>query len=223
LVNIDILKKRGGMAVIVASVIPEKDYENQIKLISKKLDDFHFIPEFRMDLWTNNQKDSIEKYMKIVDDYSLPNIFTFRTEELSIADEIYKIPLNHENSILDIDISIISRNSINYTQNRTILSSHFSNPLEFRNRFEKLAKYGKVAIKLASTFDSENILDILWYVKHTDGERILSIVPQGNENQSLRIVSALTVSDFIYSSFDKPVIAGQYSMELLFKILEMIY
>jgi len=223
LVNIDILKKRVGMAVIVASVIPEKDYENQIKFISKKLDDFHFIPEFRMDLWTNNQKDSIEKYMKIVDDYSLPNIFTFRTEELSIADEIYKIPLNHENSILDIDISIISRNSINYPQNRTILSSHFSNPLEFRNRFEKLAKYGKVAIKLASTFDSENILDILWYVKHTDGERILSIVPQGNENQSLRIVSALTVSDFIYSSFDKPVIAGQYSMELLFKILEMIY
>ena len=48
----------------------------------------------------NNQKDSIEKYMKIVDDYSLPNIFTFRTEELSIADQIYKIPLNHENSIL---------------------------------------------------------------------------------------------------------------------------
>ena len=222
MVNIDILRKRNGKSIIVASVIPEKDYENQIRLISKKLEDFNFIPEFRMDLGTFDC-DNIEKYMKMVNDYSIPNIFTYRTGQPFLAEKAYKIPLGLENSILDIDVSIIRRISFNYPGNRTILSSHFLNPLEFRAKFEQLAKFRNVAIKLASSFDHENILDVLWFLKHASGERILSVVPQGMNNQIFRIVSSLTVSDFMYSSLDEPVVGGQYRMEWLSKILDMIH
>ena len=64
------------------------------------------------------------------------------------------------------------------------------------------------AIKLASTFDSENILDILWYVKLTDGEFVgytilgeegaLVFKVSGEKNVLLRLipVSNLIAIDF---------------------------
>ena len=223
MIDVSLLKRKNMRPNIVASVIPEKNFTEQIRGISSKLEEFYCIPEFRMDMGIEKDREYVKKYMKELDEYDLLNIFTYRTTNPDLALRMYEIAMQNEDSILDIDMDILNEIKLDFPQNRSIISSHFQNPMEFRDRFSALNEYKFSAIKLASFFDELTLLDIAWFLKHSNSGRILSIVPQGQDNQPMRIASAILASDFMYSSLGKAVVDGQYKAEILNEIMNLIY
>ncbi|MHB1439449.1 MAG: type I 3-dehydroquinate dehydratase [Cuniculiplasma sp.] len=221
--NIDSLRKKGKKPSIVASVIPSRDIEDQVERLSRKMDLFNFIPEIRMDLVKKVPIGYLENYFSTLSQTGINCIFTFRANTIEEAEEPYEEALMYENTIIDVDTSIINAIDMEKSKKRMIISSHFQNFLEFRSRSVELFAIRDCAVKLATSFDQLSFTEALWYMTQIKGERIFSLVPQGSENREMRVVSAIQISDFTYSFFEEPVAPGQYSLDQIHNIMDAIF
>ncbi len=216
------LKKITNRPKLLASFVPKPDDQNQFNLLKDTLSRIYFYPEIRWDLCKNTGVKECATYLNAIKDMDIRAIFTFRSNDRMQTEKIYGIARRYDNLLLDVDMDQYPFISTPPQKEKLILSSHFSNELEIMGRLEEISLSGPGAIKLACPFTQSYLFEVLNMFDRNQFEPALSIVPQGVEYGYLRIVSAITVSDFVYSYLENPVVSGQSSIDVVEKIFSLI-
>jgi 3-dehydroquinate dehydratase len=222
-ITVNILRKTSQKPVLVASLIPDVDIAAQIESIGKMKEHVDFIPEIRMDLMDRPSITYEETFLNTMDQQGINGIFTYRSEDILEAKKYYDEAILHSRVLIDLDYSIVSKLPNVWPRNRIIVSNHFKNGVMFRRLFDRALKFEGSAIKMASEFNSMEVLANIEYAKSIGKDRIISVVPQGESNKYMRIVTSLLINDFTYSFLTVPVAPGQYSLAETEEILSNIF
>lgn len=211
------LKKSGNRPVLIASLIPESERFEKLR------EDYHkynFIPEFRFDL-SNMSRQEMEKYLSLMEKHGINAIFTFRSNDPEEAEVVYTSAICHDNLIFDVEIESYVKFRNKLQSDRIIVSSHFQNSAITLNRFSKIFSMDCGAIKIATFSDSRESVKLISELLLLRDERPLSFTPMGNDREA-RLISALSVSDFMYSAYEEPVAPGQMNYLVLVSIFSTL-
>ncbi len=216
------LKRENGKPEIIATVIPELESNDQLRRIESERKLIKFIPEIRWDLSGSKGRTELKNYLRKIEGLSMNAIFTFRSSDKYISNLYYDIALEFPNIMIDLDLSQYDEGKIRGNEERVIISSHFSNEIEIFGLFNEIKNIGCRSIKLATHFTDGFFFEVVRAFSELGGNMSISIVPQGPDGSKKRIISALTVSDFVYSYFDKSVAEGQISYKEINNVLQML-
>ncbi|MGP6207418.1 type I 3-dehydroquinate dehydratase [Cuniculiplasma sp. SKW3] len=214
------LKKSGNMPILIASLIPEPEKFEKLR------DDYgkhNFIPEFRFDLSDMNQKE-VDKYLRLTEKYGMKAIFTFRNNDPGEAEDAYTSAIYHDNLIFDVEIDSYVKFQNKLQSDRIILSSHFQNSAVTVNRFSKIFSMDCGAIKIATFSDSSETVKLISELLLLRDQRPLSFTPMGPDREA-RLISGLSLSDFMYSAYEEPLAPGQINyldLENIFSTLNIV-
>ena len=215
--NCSKLKKNGKMPVTVASLIPDMKKFEKLHNDYKRHD---FIPEFRFDL-SDMDGNGMEKYLKLVERNNIMGIFTFRSSDSAEAEDAYMPSVFHGNLIFDIEIESYRNFRNDIQKDRLILSSHFRNSAVTMRRFSEILSMECGAIKIATFSDTIESIHLMNNMYLAKDQRPLSFVPMGPDREA-RLISGLSVSDFIYTAYEEPLAQGQINYTDIEKIFSKL-
>ncbi len=200
------LRGRQGQPILISSVIPEST--DQARSIASQMKVEEFIPEFRFDLYTMAESDTIRKYLEAFTEEGGHGIFTFRGKEESIG-QLYTDALEFNNIVADFDISL-KEMIPEKGRDRIIVSSHFDQYWELQGRIGQILSLKPGAVKVACPMTSPQLMEAGSFISGLNLSIPVSVIPMG-EPSFLRLVSALAISDFVYTYHERPVAPGQFS------------
>ena len=212
------LRKNSWKPHIISSVIPAT--EDQAASIALKMKAENFIPEIRPDLTKKMSESGIRKYLDTFAEAGGYGIFTHRSSSKDSIQIFYKIAMEYENLVVDIDMNHAGFLSGDQ-RDRSIISSHFTNHTEAEGRIGKIMGMKPGALKLACPLNTLQFSRICNFLEGLRLEIPVALIPMGMERQ-LRVASAITVSDFAYSYYEEPVAEGQYSTQEFSEIIHII-
>ncbi len=211
------LKRRSGIPVIVASVIP--DMKNMHKLSDDAIR-YGFIPELRFDL-SNMDISSINKYVQNLEKKEVNAIFTFRSDSVSQINEMYSEASNYENILLDIEVKNYPDISFPLRGEKLILSSHYEKSFDTMKMYSKISKFECGAIKLACRCAMKDAVENMFQIERVRDERPVSFTPMGSDT-STRISSAISLSDFAYTYYEREIAPGQPYYKDMLDIMKIL-
>ena len=201
------LRKNSWKPFIISSVVPSS--ADQAAKIALEMKEGNFIPEFRTDISKNMDKSGIKKYLDAFMEAGGYGIFTHRSTSVDEVQDFYGLAMEYRNLVVDIEMNhawILKE----YERNRAIISSHFTNHTEAEGRIGKIMGMKPGALKVACPISTLQFSRICNFLEGLRLEIPVALIPMGKDMQ-LRVASAITVSDFAYTYYEKPVAEGQYS------------
>lgn len=211
------LKRRSGIPVIVASVIPG------MKNVDKLIDDailYGFIPELRFDL-SGMDISSINEYLQNLEKKQVNAIFTFRSDSVSQINEMYSEASNYENILLDIEVKNYPDISLPLKGEKLILSSHYDKSFDTMKMYSKISKFDCGAIKLACRCGMKDMVENMFQIERVRDERPVSFTPMGSDTSS-RISGAISINDFAYSYYEREIAPGQPYYKDMLDIMKIL-
>ena len=212
------LKKRSWRPFTIGSVIPST--EEQAGKIADEMKKLEFIPEFRFDLSAEMDEACIRKYIDVFTENGGYGIFTYRSTSKDLLGHFYQIAMEYENFVMDIDMhyaGVLGKDQ----RGKTIISSHFTNHTEAEGRVGKIMEMNPEALKIALPMNTVQFTRIINFIGGLGMKIPVALIPMGKESY-LRVASAITVSDFAYTHYEKRVAEGQYSVQEFSNILDQI-
>ncbi|MHB8360530.1 MAG: beta/alpha barrel domain-containing protein [Thermoplasmataceae archaeon] len=221
--TVEVLRKSEGIPCIVVSIIPQ--LKMNFETVFSELGHFNnIIPEFRFDLMEDADFSQRLNKLKELKDMDQPSIITYRSVDTVILNRFYSSAMESENFIIDIDGFSLHDIQFKIIVDRTIISYHINEIPSGLELVSHILKAGYKAVKLAVHIrDETSLFELIRDISFlkNNGE-ILSLVPMGDDSGIMRLISALTVSDFAYFRFGKETGRGQSRYDKFGKILEMI-
>ncbi len=201
------------------------DFINLKMEFERGLKDYSQHYEIRYDLFKYRSTVDLKQILKYLNNNNIDYIFTFRSANLHESLKIYNTALDYTPPIIDVDIGSFHFNRSIFKESNLMLSFHGLNNDDVRLRIEKLSNFTPDIYKIALLYtDTGKFLKDLAYLYNYKLEKSakLAYVPMGNNNSFMRIISALTVSDYAYASYKATSAPGQIETYKFMSLLNSI-